>query len=84
MTDKAPITPATQEAAGIPIQVAAWAGAGGVLELHNLDGTLAGQGVAVQPGTLVVLVPPPAGGQLAAALGVVPQPGVIIAPRTAQ
>jgi len=76
-----PITPVKQEASGIPVQVAAWIGAGAVLHVHNLDGTETTDPVAVSPGTLVLMVPAPTGAQLAQALGVIPRAGTIIAPR---
>ena len=75
-----PITPATHDAGGVKVQPAYWIGAGGVLHARDLDGIERSQPVAVQPGSLVVVIPPPDAEQLARALGILGPQGTLLGP----
>jgi len=81
MADKpaAPVTPDNKQLSGITLQPAFWVGAGGILSLTNLDGTPAGDSIAVLPGSFVTIVPPPQGEGILKHLGLMPpEPGKLI------
>lgn len=60
--------PDAVNAAGVPIEPAFWMGTGGVIYMRDATGKKCGTPVGVKPGSLVVIIPSPAGAEIFAQL----------------
>lgn len=82
MPDRTPVEGKSKDVAGIRVQPVAWVGKGGVLELRELDGTRSEicPPVTIPAGSLVLIVPPPAGFEFAQQVGIIPEPGKLVTP----